>query len=102
MKIPKYVAEILDRSKFAYGTQAIPGYTIAVNKRTPYSYANTLCTDSFKLIKWANEQYRKASKDDTQIAFVIDVPKETHYRNQYAIVTIYDPVMRHIEHLIQQ
>lgn len=101
MNIPKYVADILGRSKFAYCYGAVPGYTIAINKRTAYTYATTLRDEARRLAKWANEQYRKVSNDTTAIAFVDSYEYRTHYTNQYAIVTIFDPVMKHIEHLIE-
>ena len=42
IKIPKYIIEILERAQFAYGKDSIPGYTIKIEKKTPYTYATTL------------------------------------------------------------
>jgi excinuclease ABC subunit B len=33
---------------------------------------------------------------------VLYMPKETHYNDQYAVVTIFDPVMKHLEQYIKQ
>lgn len=105
MKIPKYIADLLTRSKFVMispYTNAVPGYTISIEKRTTYSYADTLKDEARRLVEWANREYNKMSKDGEKIAFVDYVPTETHYHSQVAIVTIYDPVMRHIEGMVRQ
>jgi hypothetical protein len=31
---------------------------------------------------------------------ILEFPKETHYRRQYAVVTIFDPVMKYLESYI--
>lgn len=101
MTIPKYVAEILERAEYSFCKEAIPGYTIKISKWNHYEYADTFRKEIERLIAWANREYKKASKTDEQIAFIIDVPKETkHKYMQYATVTIYDPIMRHIEKYI--
>lgn len=105
MTIPKYVVEILERAKYSfdkYDKNNIPGYTIKIEKRTEYSHIHTLMDDAFRLIKWANLKYQKLSKDDTLIAFVVDCPSETHYRKQYATITIFDPIMKYIEKYISK
>ena len=40
-------------------------------------------------------------KDDLGVPTMIinRIPKKTHYANQYAIVTIYDPVMKQLEYI---
>lgn len=102
MVIPKYVQELLSRSKFEFyrctnHEYYAPGYTIRVCKSTPYTYADTLKAEVERLVKWAN---RVTGVDGLEIAFVLETPSETHYRNQYAVISIFDPVMQKIEHLI--
>lgn len=38
-------------------------------------------------------------KDEFSIPTMVinSIPSRTHYRNQYTVVTIYDPIMREIE-----
>lgn len=105
MKIPKYISELLERSEFVIispYTNAVPGYTISIEKRTAYSYASTLKDEASRLVEWANREYHKMSKDNEQIACIDYLPSETHYHRQIAIVTIYDPIMRHIEGMVRQ
>lgn len=102
MKIPKYVQEILSRSQFEFSRCTghewyAPGYTIRISKSTPYTYADTFRAEIERLVKWAN---RVTGVDDLEIAFVLEVPSETHHRNQTAVVSIFDPVMQKIEQYI--
>lgn len=98
MNIPKYVIDILERAKYSYGANSVPGYTIAIEKQTQYKRASTLDSEARRLVKWANREYQKLSKDDTAIAMIDSVPAETVYKyKQYATVTIFDPIMQHIE-----
>lgn len=49
IRIPKYIIEILERSEFVLnGEKVIPGYTIRVEKKTPYAYATTLRDEAKK------------------------------------------------------
>ena len=100
MHIPKYVADILHRAKFTFGKGCVPGYTIAIEKRTEYAYHTTLRDEAFKLVAWANREYQKRSKDNTEIAAVLSWEHRTRHRQQTAIVTIYDPIMKDIESYI--
>lgn len=105
MKVPKYVIEMLERSKFYLGKQysSIPGYTISIEKRTPYAYASTLKDEASRLVEWANREYKKMSGDSDRIAYINYVPENTYFKyKQSAIVTIYDPVMRCIEQYISK
>lgn len=104
MTVPKYVQDILSRSKyeFAFHTNNewyAPGYTIRIRKATPYTYASTFRAEVERLVKWAN---RVTGVEGLEIAVVLDVPSETHHCNQIAVVSIFDPVMQKIEKYIPQ
>lgn len=100
MEIPKYIQDIMERSKFvlSYGE---PGYTIAIRKATPYTQVSTFKVEIERLEKWVQQMM---SKDDLGVPTMIinRIPKKTHYANQYAIVTIYDPIMKQLEKYIQK
>ena len=100
MEIPKYIQDMMERSKFvlSYGE---PGYTIAIRKATPYTQASTFKVEIERLEKWVQQMM---SKDDVGVPTMIinRIPKKTHYANQYAIVTIYDPIMKQLEKYIQK
>ena len=103
IKIPKYIIEILERAQFAYGKDSIPGYTIKIEKKTPYAYATTLRDEAKKLVEWANREYKRISNDETEIATLNEYEWKTSYKHkQYATVTIYDPIMRKIEKYIKE
>lgn len=104
MVIPKYVQEILCRSKYEFDRCTsrewyAPGYTIKIRKATPYTYASTFRAEIERLVKWAN---RAAGVEELEIAFILDVPTETHHCDQAAVVSIFDPVMQKIEQYIPQ
>lgn len=104
VKIPKYVQEILSRSKYEFDRCTshewyAPGYTIRIEKATPYTYADTFRAEIERLVKWAN---RVTGVEGLEIAFILSVPTKTHHRNQTAVVSIFDPVMHKIEQCIPQ
>ena len=66
-----------------------PGYTIWIRKATPYTYASTLRAECERLVAWARRNYADAE--------ILECPKDTHYCNQAALVTITDPVMQKLE-----
>ena len=104
VKVPKYVQEILSRSKYEFDFYTkhemyAPGYTIRIRKQTPYTYADTFRAEVEHFVKWAN---RVTGVEDLENAFVLHVPTETHPCNQIAVVTIFDPVMQKIEKFIPQ
>lgn len=99
MKIPMYVQDLMERSEFALG-YGDPGYTIVVHKRTYHQLANTFSKEIKKLEKWANRQV--PHYDDIPIAKIIKIPEKTHYRDQTATITIYDPVMKQIERYMKK
>ena len=96
MTIPKYVQEILSRSKYEfdfctnhpnYGA----GYTIRIQKATPYTYAVTFNAEIERLCKWAN---RVAG---VETAHILYMPQKTQHCRQFAVITIFDPIMQKIE-----
>lgn len=104
VKVPKYVQEIMGRSRYEFDRYTndpnyAPGYTIRITKSTPYTYAETFRAEIERLVKWVN---RQTPSDGMEHAYILSVPAETHHRDQVAIVTIFDPVMQKIEHLIQE
>lgn len=98
IKFPKYIIELLSRSDWEEtDKRRIPGLTIRVYKRTPYANVDTLKKECEKLINWANREVPHPY--GMSLAYIVDVPNKTHYRPQYAIMVIYDPIMLRIEQL---
>lgn len=97
MKIPKYVIDIMGRSRFCLiGDPGYdPGYTIMVRKRTAYTTADTFVSELERLVKWAK-------KNGATFSRINKVPAKTRHEWQYATVTIYDPVMLRIEDYIKE
>ena len=98
MRIPKYVQELLSRSKYDFTLTKNPnystGYTIRIYKHSYHAQISTLKNEVERLVKWAN----RTGGVDT--AFLLYIPEKTRYYDQAAVVTIFDPVMQKIEHLI--
>ena len=94
MKIPQYVISALRGSEIYYGKDGVIGYSFKVYKRTIYEYAQTLRNRCWQLITWVNKQ-------EGGHAELVFCPKETHYCRQFAVVTIFDPVMIHLEKYIK-
>lgn len=99
MKIPKYVQELMARSYYYFYDFGIldkcyaAGYTIAIEKATPYTRASTLKAEVERLKKWVERQPGGE-------CCIISCPRKTKYSDQAAIVTIFDPVMQYIEKYI--
>lgn len=98
MNIPKYVIDLMDRASYYYSfdvkdERCGAGYTIAIRKATPYSYADTLRAECERLKKWVERQTGGT-------CFIISTPERTTHGDQLAIVTIFDPVMQKIEKYI--
>lgn len=96
MKIPKYVIDLMKRSRYEYdrcinNSNYGVGYTISIYKDTEYQQIDTLKKEVERLIKWANRTAKCES------AFLLSIPNETHYTKQSAVVTIFDPIMQKIE-----
>ena len=101
MIIPIYVQELMQRARYEYDRCAESenygvGYTVAIRKATPYTKADTLRAEVERLCRWAN---RAAG---VEIAHVLYTPGKTHYHEQSAVVTIFDPVMKHIEQFMPE
>ena len=99
MTIPKYVQEILSRSKYEFDFNTnhpdySAGYTIRIRKATPHTYAVTFKAEIERLCKWVN---RVAG---VETAHILYMPQKTHHCSQVAVVTIFDPVMQKIEQYI--
>lgn len=104
VKIPEYVKDLMSRSRYAYDfyrnhENYAPGYTIKIRKHSAYAQVDTLRKEVERLVKWAN---RVTGVEGLEIAYILDVPEKTHYCNQVAVVTIFDPVMQKIEKYIPE
>lgn len=91
--IPKYVCDLMWRSHYVCGknSNAAAGYTIAIRKRSHYETAEVFKREIDRLQQWVNRQPGGEM-------IVISTPTRTVHKNmQYAIVTIFDPVMQKIE-----
>lgn len=97
MKVPNYVINLMSRARYDYdtkGEKCAVGYTIKIDKHSCYAYASTLQAEIEKLVAWVKRQGGEIE--------IIDIPKETRIAWQPATVTIYDPVMQHLEKYIWQ
>ena len=108
-RIPTYVKRMLKRANFAIETVHYqkgydPGYTVIIPKHSIYAHADTLRHEVERLEAWAmrNKYGSFPSVDDKKCPPVVvrEIPSETHYCKQYAVLDIYDPVMLRVEHLI--
>lgn len=101
MNIPKYIIETLwGRAEYEWiycksSPNYAAGYTFRINEARPYQHAAALKKEVEKLCKWADRQGGPGT------SYVLKFPTETHFAAKYAIVTIFDPVMQHIESYIQ-
>jgi hypothetical protein len=100
MTIPKYVQEMMERSQYEFDFYKhrqgyAAGYTIRIRKATAYTRIDTLKGEIERLCKWAD----KIGGEGT--AVVLDIPASTRYCSQAATITIFDPVMQHIERFIR-
>ena len=104
MTVPKYVINILERSRFNFedteDTNYAAGYTINIKKETPYTSANTFRAEIDRFQKWVAKEYKKFGGTD-DICFILYVPEQTRHCNQYATVTVFDPIMKYIEQYIK-
>lgn len=100
MKIPKYIKELMERSTYRFEDcnqfKCEPGYMIQIKKYSHYEYASTFRKEIERLQNWVNKQFGGE-------CIVCHVPMQTvHKHMQYAVVIIYDPVMKHIENFIKE
>lgn len=95
MKIPKYIIELMGRSKYEFdfctkNENYAAGYTVRISKYSSFQKAETFNTEIERLKAWVDRQIGGE-------CVILDRPSETHYCRQYAVVTVFDPVMRHLE-----
>lgn len=100
MKIPNYVIDIMSRAEYNYeylvsNKNYSVGYTLRIFKATPQTQVKTLTAEIDKLVNWANRNGGEGT------AYILGLPNKTHYYEQSAIVTIFDPVMQQIEKYIK-
>lgn len=109
MNIPKYVVDLMERAKYNYSNNNnedyAAGYTIDIAKRTHYQKADTFKKEIEKLINWAKHEYKKLGGDGKygEVAYILQMPQKTTYKHmQYSTITIFDPIMKHIEKYISK
>ena len=100
MQIPKYVQDLMSRSRYNFSAMRSPkyaaGYTIDISKRTHMQNSYTFRAEIDRLHKWVSRQ-------EGGIMIVISAPERTRHKTmQYATVTIFDPVMQKLEKFIPQ
>lgn len=101
MIIPKYVEELMSRSAFVIGGYD-PGYTIAIEKKSDYSYVSTLMKEIKRLRNWVYKSGKYPEDFDAPPIVINKIPKQTFHHKQYAVVTIYDPLMKYLENYINR
>ena len=97
MNVPNYIKVLLSGSRYEFvlcnkSEDYAAGYTIAIRKRSDFQTAKVFREEIERLQKWVNRQPGGDCK-------ILLLPKETHHSKQIAVVTIYDPVMQHLEKL---
>ena len=111
MKTPLYIQNLLSRCEWAVEAGRLPkgcdpGYTLLLHKRSAYALAKTLAKEADALKGWAEREMLKLcpyyDNDADPIAVVNHCPGETRYRDQWAVITIWDPLMKHIEKFIPE
>ena len=104
MKVPQYIINLMKRSKYEYDflddKNASVGYTIRLVKRTEYQKIDTFKNEIYKLKKWVDKEYKKIANAEPDVCYILSIPQKTHYTKQYALVTIFDPIMKSIEQYI--
>ena len=94
METPNYIKSSLQGAKFYFGKDCVAGYSIEIHKRTKYEYASTLLNRCNQIISWCNRQVEGSAE-------MVRCPYITIYADQFAVITIYDPVMLHLEKYIK-
>lgn len=100
MQVPKYVQELMSRSRYNFTAFPSPkyaaGYTIDISKRTHMQNVHTFRAEVDRLQKWVSRQ-------PGGLMVVICIPERTRHKTmQYATVTIFDPVMQKLEKFMPQ
>jgi len=89
-----YIKQALSRAEFYFGRDGVVGYSIKIFKHTRYEYAKTLRERCSRIITWCNKQVEGSAE-------MVWYPTETRYDSQFAVITIYDPVMIGLEKYIK-
>ena len=91
MKIPNYVKDTIGELNFVRGMDydSQPGYTIRVHKTSDYMTIDVFRKRIDKVIDWARRHQAEA--------YINWFPERTHYTEQFAVITITDPVMMALE-----
>lgn len=106
MTIPKYVIELMERAKYNYDSRSedyAVGYTVDIAKYSHYQKVDSFRDEIERLVKWAKREYKKLGGDEEygEVAIILQMPTKTRYKQmQYGTVTIFDPIMKHIEKYI--
>lgn len=96
--IPKFVRELLSRAEYAYSPDSEPGYSLKIHKRSIYANVSSLKKEVERFCAWADRN----TPEGLNKSVILCVPKQNHYTDQIAIVTVYDPVMKKIEEFIKE
>lgn len=101
IKVPKYVADLMSRSEFYFDDDfALPGFTLSVKKRTPYQNIKSFKKEIERLSSWIMRTCIALGMDEEcaeKTVVVHHIPDRTIYVQQKAIITILDPIMKHLE-----
>ena len=91
MQTPKYVIELMKQARYNYdkADYCVVGYTIDIEKSSQRQLIQTHLNDIEKL---------KAFVERNGGELIINrIPTKTRYAYQAITVTIFDPVMKHLE-----
>lgn len=97
-KIPKYVQDLMGRAEYEFDSctkheEYAVGYTLRIHKYSWYQTCETFEKEIRRLVAWANRFCETSGH-------ILSIPTRTHHDDQTAVVTIYDPTMKHIEEYI--
>lgn len=94
METPNYIKSALRGAKYYFGKDCVAGYSIKIYKHSRYEYSQTLRSRCGKIITWCNKQVEGSAE-------MVFCPSCTNYSDQFAVITIYDPLMMHLEQFIK-
>lgn len=100
MRIPKKYKELIWKAEYEFDEcvnheQYAAGYTLKVYKPSERTLIPTFRRQLEELVAWANRQCEGS-------AYILRCPSRTFYCKQYAVVTIWDPVMQQLEKCIAE
>lgn len=99
-KVPQYIREILSRAgyEFDYLTthpEFKQGFTLHIRKRTPYTSVRAFRREVEDFCYWADRTAH------APVSRIVHIPDTMRPCDQFAYVTILDPVMLQIEDYIK-